>query len=215
MDPDDDDDSEGMWDEAFSVLMQMVEEERSGEPEFARELIEIDEDTGYLYDIEGWLEDYLDELDVKEQYGELFQVCGKLIQMFHWEEGKLSYLKYLTSLALRGQGKYAEAYDYCEAWYQEEPDNLLAAASAVYARTGVKKLPEAEQIIKRYITEDTSCTQENQNIFYAARDFYQAGGDKKSEKKIQRAIKKFDKELAKSILGDDDDGFEEDDDWSF
>ena len=46
------------------------------------ELYQLDEETDYAYDIQGWLEDYLDDLDMRESKEKLLEVCDELIGMF-------------------------------------------------------------------------------------------------------------------------------------
>ncbi len=73
------------------------------------ELYQLDEETDYAYDIQGWLEDYLDDLDMRESKEELLEVCDELIGMFRWEEEKPSDIRFLKSAALKSLGRTEEA----------------------------------------------------------------------------------------------------------
>ncbi|MCI8789202.1 MAG: hypothetical protein HFH92_08860 [Lachnospiraceae bacterium] len=63
------------------------------------ELYQLDEETDYAYDIQGWLEDYLDDLDMRESKEKLLEVCDELIGMFRWEEEKPSDIRFLKNAA--------------------------------------------------------------------------------------------------------------------
>ena len=73
------------------------------------ELYQLDEETDYAYDIQGWLEDYLDDLDMRESKEKLLEVCDELIGMFRWEEEKPSDIRFLKSAALKSLGRAEEA----------------------------------------------------------------------------------------------------------
>ena len=76
----------GCWNKAFDVLKEIIADERSKQAEYALELYQLDEITDYEYDVQGWLEDYLDELDMCEEHDRLLEVCNVLLAMFQWEE---------------------------------------------------------------------------------------------------------------------------------
>ena len=52
------------WNDCFDVLIQIIENERESNPDFGRELDLMDDETDYRHDVQGWIEDYLDENDV-------------------------------------------------------------------------------------------------------------------------------------------------------
>ena len=56
------------WEKAFELLMEIVREERQKEPNCFQEVYMLDEATDYKYDISEWLEDCLDETDMREEY---------------------------------------------------------------------------------------------------------------------------------------------------
>lgn len=85
------------------------------------ELYQLDEETDYAYDIQGWLEDYLDDLDMRESKEKLLEVCDELIGMFRWEEEKPSDIRFLKSAALKSLGRAEEAAAFCKKWLAEEP----------------------------------------------------------------------------------------------
>lgn len=97
-----------IWDETFHVLMDIIRSGRGDNPNYAKELTELEESIGYAVDISGWLEEYLDELDMHGQFEKLENVCDKLLKLFCWnaeEENSSSDLKFRMSSALSAQGK--------------------------------------------------------------------------------------------------------------
>ena len=46
----------------------------------------LDEATDYKYDISEWLEDCLDEIDMREEYEVLFCMCDTLLSLFSWPD---------------------------------------------------------------------------------------------------------------------------------
>ena len=64
------------WHKAYEVLKEIIADGRSKQPDYSAELYQLDDDTDYCYDIQGWLEDYLDETestDTAEESGGGFE----------------------------------------------------------------------------------------------------------------------------------------------
>lgn len=190
-----------IWHNAFLVLIEIVNVGRNQNNNFAPELYSLEESIDYKYDVSGWLEDYLDELDMYQQYDKVKQVCEKLIHLFQWKEENPSDLRFRIASALGAQGKNAESLAFCEDWYKKENDNISAATALIYARTAVKDLSGAEQIVDSYISEGAVCTDENDIIYIAAELLYKVSGNKKAEKRIKQAIKKYEEELKEYYSG--------------
>lgn len=210
-----------VWDQAFDALKETIASERSNEPEFASELYLLDEITDYEYDVQGWLEDYLDDLDMRENKEKLLSVCDELLEMFCWEEDAPSDIKFLKSSALTSLGRKDEAVEFCKGWLEEESDNLVAVTANVYALLEINDMETAERLIKQHIHEDTECTDENDILFAAAVAYYKKAGNKKEMKRLDKARDEYDNLLGKLFLGfdeDGDDGFmwdDEDEDGNF
>ena len=178
------------------------------DPDFAKELYLLDDETDYSHDVQGWLEDYLDALDMYEMYPELEDVCRKLLMLFEWKEDYPSDIRFLLASALGNQGRTEEARKYCEDWEADEKDNPLAAAALIYAKIREKDFEGAEEGVRRYITEDTVCTQENDVIFTAALRLYKESGNKEMEKKIDDVLEQYDKKLGEYLMGMDEEEFD-------
>lgn len=198
----------GAWDEAYAVLVEIVRDGRSRDSGYAAELYQLDEQTDYRYDVDSWLEDYLDMLDMGKRYGKLRQVCTELIGLFQWEEEKPSELRFLIASSLQSEGKKEEALAYCEDWYKKESDDMTGATALIYARTAAGDFNGAEQIVNQYISEDGVCTDENDIVYTAAERLYKASGNKKAEKWVKKALKKYEDELEAYYSGMDEDGLD-------
>ena len=202
------------WNDCFDVLIQIIENERESNPDFGRELDLLDDETDYRHDVQGWLEDYLDELDMRELYPRLAAVCRKLLKIFDWKEEYPSEIRFMLASAMGSQGKVEEARKYCEDWEAQEKDNPLAAAALIYSRIRIKDYEGAEEIVRQHISEDTVCSEENDVIFTAAHQLYKANGNKKMEKKMDTALKEYDKALGRYLMGLDGEDLEFGDmDW--
>ena len=204
-----------VWDQAFEALKETIASERSNEPESVSELYLLDEITDYDYDVQGWLEEYLDDLDMREDREKLLSVCDELLGMFSWEEDAPSDIRFLKSSALTSLGRKDEAAEFCKGWLEEEPDNLVAVTANVYALIEINDMETAERLIRQHIHEDTECTDENDILFAAAVAYYKKAGNKKEMKRLDTAREEYDKLLEKFFLEfdeDEDEGFMWDDD---
>lgn len=193
------------WHKAYEVLKEIIADGRSNQPDYAAELYELDEDTGYVYDVEGWLEDYLDEIEMKEEYERILEVCDELLAMFRWEEDNASDIKFMKASALGSMGREADEAEFCRKWLRDEPDNIFAATASIYADIAVQDMEAAGRIISEYIPEGTSCTEENDIIFTAASSYYRKTGNKKEEKRMEKALDEYDKYLREFLTGGGDD----------
>lgn len=195
----------GIWDQTFEVLKGIVSNGRDKQPEYASELYLLDEETDYEYDVQGWLEDYFDDLDMRENKEKLLQVCDELLEMFCWEEDAPSDIKFLKSSALTALGRKEEAVEFCKKWLEEEPDNLVAVTANVYAFLAIRDMEMCEKLIKQHIHEDTECTDENDILFAAGVAYYKAVGNKKEMKRLDKAREEYDKLLGQLFMGLDGD----------
>ena len=166
------------WDNAFSVLVEITEEGRQRDSSFAKEMYQLEESIEYQCDVSGWFEDYMDKLEMSERYDRLQHVCEKVLQLFQWKEESPSDIKFHIAFAMAGQGKNKETLAFCEGWYKAEYDNIVAATSLIYAQIAVKDYQGAEKVVRRFITKDTVCSEENDIIYSAASLLYKVNGNK-------------------------------------
>ena len=194
-------------------MKEIVLEERTENPSFAPEREMIDDATDYEYDIQGWLEDCLDEVDMREEYALLLKMCDDLLAMFTWPEYTSSDIKFRKVSVLGALDRNTEAAEFCKEWLQEEPENIVAATASVYAMTRMKEFVVAEELIERFIPDKTVCTEENDIMFAAASILYEVTGNKKEKRKVDKALREYEKYLEECFMSDDfdDEGF--DDEW--
>lgn len=183
------------WEQAFELLKEIIREERQKNPEFALTMEEIDDATDYSYDIESWMEDCLDEIDMRENYKLLLQMCEDLLNLFDWPDYTGSDLKFRKSIALRQLGQNKESAKYCKEWIQNEPENMVAATAGVYAYTEVGEFDAAEELIDRFIFDLSKCSEENDIMFTAAARFYEATGNQEKQKQADQALEEYDEYL--------------------
>ena len=196
------------WVQTFELLKEIVLEERKNNPAFAPELELLDDATDYEYDIQGWVEDCLDEIDMRGESETLLNMCNDLLNLFSWPEYTGSDIKFRKMSALSQLGKYKEAARYCKEWVQKEPENIIAAAAGVYAYMGTEEYGEAEKLVDQFIIDKTECSEENDIMFTAASKLYGAMGKRKEKKQIDKAMKEYEEYLEKYMMdmdfGDDE-----------
>lgn len=201
------------WMKTFDLMKEIILEERQANPDFVPQLELIDDVTDYNYDILGWLDDCMDELDMRGEYEAVLHICNDLLDLFDWPEYTDSDIKFRKTIMLRALGRKEEAEKYCRQWIQKEPDNVVAATSGIYAFIDAKDYDEAEALIEKFIIDPTMCTDDNDIIFTAASKFYEAIGNEHKKRQIDKAIKEYDDSLAAFYEGgafdDDIDLFDE------
>ena len=200
------------WLKAFDLMKEIILEERKDSPGFAAELEMIDDATDYAFDIQGWLEDCLDEIDMREEYKTLLKMCNDLLELFGWPEYSDSDIKFRKATELRELGKTKEAVEFCEKWIRKEPENVVAATAGVYAFIGTKEYDKAETLVDRFIMDNSKCFEENEIMFIAASKLYGAMGKEKEKKEVDKAIQEYDDCLEEYFLNPD---FDEDEELPF
>lgn len=193
------------WDETFDALKEAVAWARKERPGYGAELYLLDEETDYEYDVQGWLEDYLDELDMRGRKEKLLEVCDQLLELFRWEEERPSDIKALKVSALKGLGRMEEAVAFCGEWLEEDPDDPVAVATGIYMFLEIRDMEAAEKLIREHIHGDTECTDQNDVLFTAAATYYKIAGKKEEESRIQKALDAYEKEMEEFFGGFDED----------
>ena len=200
------------WQQAFELLKEIIREERQENPSSMSELELVDDATDYEHDVQGWLEDCLDEMDMRKDYETLLRMCDDLLEMFGWPEYTGSDIKFLKVSALWDLGRNMEAVEYCRKWIQKEPENVVASAAGVYAFIRTKEYEEAEKLAAGFILNPTECTEENELMFTAASKLYEAMGRKKEKQQTDRAIKEYEERLEAELADFD---MDDEDEYSF
>ena len=205
---------ESCWTQAFERLKEIILEERKANPEFAPELEQIDDATDFALDIQDWLEDCLDEIDMREDYETLLMMCDDLLDLFSWPEYTDSDINFRKAIVLQNLNRTAEAVTFCEQWLDKEPMNIVAATAKVYALLSAKEYNEAGKLVDRFIPDKSECDDDNEIMFAAASKLYEFTGNKKAKKEVDTAIDKYDKML-EEYFSDPDYDFDDEDDLPF
>ena len=74
----------------------------------------MDDATDFAYGVADWIEDYLDELDAREEHEKLMERCEELLNLFQWQEVYPGDLKFRIASALAAEDKKEEALKFCE-----------------------------------------------------------------------------------------------------
>lgn len=184
-----------VWDDAFAALVEIVKAGREKDSNYAPELYYLDDLTDYEFQIEEWLEDYLRETDMREQYDKLEGICKTLLDLFQWKEENPVNLNFRIAAALGAQGKNGEAVSFCQKWYEEDESNILSATALIYAKLGAQDVEGAGKIVEKHLPEDMVCTDENDILFAASSLFYKVSKNEAKEQQINESMEKYQKEL--------------------
>ncbi len=208
-----------VWHKAFNTLVKAIEEERSKNPDFGKELFQVDDETDFEYGVEDWLMDYLDELEMWKMNDKRYKVCEKIISLFAWEEQSPADYRFQMASALEAQGKEDEAVAFCEKWYEEEPEVQLSAVALIYAKVNANDYGGAEQLVEKYISKGEECTEDNELVYRAAVKLYEVKGDNKTAEQMKESLEKYEEEVEQELMeefdGWDDNEFGDMDDDEF
>ncbi len=201
------------WVKTFHILRSILEELKQAETEFPRTLEALEDATEWKHDFSGWLDDFLSELDMHEQYRQLLDAAEYLLKIFDWSEGDELDLRFHKAQCLWELGKAEKAYEFCKRWINSEPENEQAKAAYVYACIHMGNYQEAWDFVDDVMPKWDICD-EDAFVFYMAVDrLCDATGDGEKKEKIQKLIEEcdeqFDAEFEAWLEGEDID--EEDD----
>ena len=199
------------WKQAFELLKKIVGEEREKDPSCMSQLEMVDDATDYEHDVQGWIEECLDEMEGREDYETLLRMCDDLLDMFEWPEYSGSDIRFQRASALGALGRNQEAAEYCGKWIQKEPENILASVAGVYALIRTRQYDEAEKLSSRFIFDSSECTEENDVMFIALSSLYEAMGRKKEKRQIDKAIEEYEERMEEEFTNLDDDEYAFDD----
>lgn len=130
------------WHNAFAVLMEIIEEERRADNNFARELGDLEKLTDFKFNIEGLILDYLDRLWRVCDYEKICTSGDRIISAFDWNIESSSAIRIKVVNALIKMGKKDEAERYCLEWMQAEPEDV----NAVIAKKALLPNEEGDSI---------------------------------------------------------------------
>lgn len=200
------------WRQAFEMLKEIVLEEREDNPDFAPQLEDLEDITDYEYDIQEWLEDCLDEMEMRGRHRSVLEMCDELLHIFTWPEYTGSDFKFRKATALGALGRKQEAADYCREWIGNEKENIVAAVAGVYAFIKTGEFGQAEELVERFIADKSLCREENDIMFTAASKLYEKMGKKKEKEQVEKALQEYE-EYLEEYFGDMEADEEEQDFW--
>jgi len=199
------------WEQAFELLKEIVLEKRKEDKNYARTLEMLDDVTEYMFDIQGWMDDCLEEFDMRGDHLTLLHMCDDLLNLFSWPEYSGSDIKFMKSSALKELGKTKEAVNFCEEWIRKEPENIVAAVAGVYVYIDTKGYCEAENLVDKFIFDKSECSEENDMMFIAASKLYGAMGKRREKKQVDKALQEYEEFLEDYLMGID--GEEDEEEW--
>lgn len=183
--------SQQRWDEAYRVLTEIFARAKEETPEAMEELMEFESSIDYQYDIGGWLEEYLDHLVEEQRFEEIVDVCQNIIETFQWKKDNPAEYRYRLVAAMVAQKKATEALVYCKVWYEQEDDNPVSASAFIEMLTVTEQFDKAEEILEKFINEDTVCDAQTENLFSIASYLYDRSGQAEKKASIDTRIEQY------------------------
>lgn len=203
------------WQEAYSILTDIVKEGRRKNPDFPKKLYELDDRTDFEHDVQSFLDDYFDMMEDYEKYEVILRSVEEMLTLFDWDESDIADIYFHKASALNLLNRNKEAVEFCKAWLNDYPGNISAVTALIYAMINQYKhgdgtsLDSARELIEQYIQPDTECTDDNDILFTAASLLYEAIDDKETQKQIDDRINAYEAQLDEIMTqyDDDDDEF--------
>ena len=187
--------SQERWDEAYNVLTEIFAKAKEEKPESMTELMDFEESIDYQYDIGGWLEEYLGHLADEQLFEKTVDVCQDIIETFEWKKDSPAEFRYRLVAAMVAQKKATEALVYCKVWYEQEEDNPVAASALIEMLTVTEQFDKAEEILQKFITAETPCDVETENLFSIGSYLYERSGDEEKKASIDARMEEYAKQL--------------------
>ena len=183
--------SQERWDEAFRLLADIFARAKAETPEVLTDLADFEASIDYQYDISGWLTEYLDGLAEGQQFEKIVEACQYIIETFQWEKDSPAEYRYRLTAAMVAQKKVTEALVYCKVWYEQESDSPVAASALIELLTITEQFDKAEEILQKFITEETVCDVETEGLFSIASYLYERSGDEAKKASIDSRMASY------------------------
>lgn len=189
------------WQEAYSILKDIVKEGRRKNPDFPKKLYELDELTDFEHDIDGFVDDYFEIMKIYEKYEVILRSVDEMLTLFDWDESNIADIYFHKASALSLLNRKKEAVEFCQTWLNDYPDNIYAVTALIYAMVNSYKhdddtpLDSARELIEKYIQPDTECTDDNDILFTVASILYEAIGDKEAQKQVDDRLNAYEAHL--------------------
>ena len=179
------------WVDAFNTLVKAIKEERSFDPAFAPELVDLDEATGNVYGFKDILEEYFDFIEEHEAWDDVINSSEEMISLFKWDKKIPSEYMFRKGNALEKSKRLDEAEAFGSFWLEKYPTDLYAAASNVFIKAELGKMDEARAIADKYLKDDLICDDDSDTFFMAAYRLYELTDDINAKQRIEKKITEY------------------------
>ena len=179
------------WKEAFSLVLDAIEEERKAQPDFASELYALNEETGVEYAFEDIFEEYFDLLEKEDRWEDVIASSERMIKAFAWKDKAPSEYMFRKGNALEHLKRYDEAAAFGKEWLEQYPDDLYAAASNTFLAIETGRLEEAKAIVEKYMREELVCDDTNDTFFMAAFRLYEMTDNIYAKQRVEQKMAEY------------------------
>ncbi len=187
---------EACWDEAYDLTILSITEEREYNPDFAKEINQLDEQTDYKYNLLECLEAYFDHLEAMEKWEEVIYSCNRIIDLFAWKEVKPSEFLFRKGNAYEALKRFDAAEAFGKKWLESDPTDLFAAASNVYLKATLGKYDEADEIVEKYLGEELQCEDSTDTFFMAAYRLYEMTDNMNAKRRVEKKMADYNRIIA-------------------
>lgn len=181
------------WKEAFSLVMDAIDDERNSVGDFAAELYMLDEETGIEYAFEDIFEEYFDLLEKEELWEDVITSSERMVNSFAWQEKKPSEYMFRKGNALEHLKRYEEAEAFGKDWLAQYPDDLYAAASNTFLLIETKQFEKAKDLVEKYMRDELVCDNTNDTFFMAAFRLYEMTDNIYAKQRVEQKMAEYSK----------------------
>ena len=186
------------WKKAWLKFQPIVEQQ----PEI-QSLLGLIEEQDYVYEIDGWLQDYEMELGNDRKYEERITLCRKVLELFDWQYDDDSCFQCGIGESLFYEGKKDEAYKYYEKWLEENPQNANGINSFCWILTENGEVSKAYSLVRK-VTWGVSCHEGNSVLFMHAKQLAEQLGKHEESKWYQQQLGKFQESIRNWEMAEDE-----------
>lgn len=172
------------------------------------ELIDIDDETEFKYELFNWLQDMEMEFHNSGLYEERIRFCQDVIDLFAWKDDSADNYKTGIGEALNDLKRYKECDEWFENWLLEEPDNVSCVNIYIFCASSRQDWEKAKSLTERYISTSMDFNEENEILLYRALGVYEEVGETEKVKQYQKKLDKYQQWYKENINSLNDD-FEE------
>lgn len=185
------------WQEAWDLFESVMKQTSA-----TGTLIGLMESQGYVYPIDGWLQDYEMELGNAGKYGERIAFCQKILEMFDWQDEDDSCFRCGIGESLFREGKKTEAYEYYEKWLMDDPQNVNGINSFSWILFESGDAEKAYEVVRK-AAWGVSCCADNSILFMRARQLADYVGKENESVWYRQQLDTFENSFKKWEMDED------------